>query len=136
MAGEVKSDGTMPNEMARSDSSDYRGGADKGIRGMAYTHFTLLATSMAAKVFADAGHPVWTTAGGALLRRAFEKAAAWTSDPKTFPYYASNDGKLQGVRSASYFALLDRFYPDQTAEGVLKAGKISSDGFFLQQIFG
>lgn len=135
LRGEVGADGVMPREARRSDTSNYHGGPDRGIKGIDYTHYTLLPASLAAKIFADAGRPVWATPGGNLLRLAFAKAAAWTLDPQSFPYYQGAAANLIGVDNASYFPLLLRYYPNADAAQVVASGKITADGFKLTLLF-
>lgn len=135
LQGEVTADGSMPQEAERSDTSDYRGGPDKGIKGIDYTHYTLLPASMTAKLLADAGHPVWATPGGKLLQEAFAKAAEWTLNPQKFPYYSGEAAKLIGVDNAAYFPLLLKYYPNADATQVVAAGKITADGFQLTELF-
>ena len=136
MAGEVQPDGSLPREMQRSDTNNWRSGPTKGIKGLAYTHYALLPASLAAQVFAVAGQPVWNSKGGALLGKAFARAAAWTLHPETFPYYASNGGKLVGVRDAAYFPLLLQTYANADAQAVLRQGKVGVNGFLLLELFG
>lgn len=135
LRGMVQPDGTMPLEMARSDTSNYTGGPTKGDRGLAYTNYALLPAALTAQVLEVAGQPVWNTPGGELLRRAFAKAAGWVLRPKTFPYYASNGGHLQDTDVVGYFALLLRHYPNPDAEAVLERGQVKSDGFALLKLF-
>ena len=137
MRDSVSADGSMLHEIERSATSNWIGGPDKGIKGMAYTHYALLPASLSAKIFADQGQPVWKTPEGQLLKSAFDKAAAWTRHPETFPYYASNNGKLEAVRNAAYFALLQNYYPNKDAEAVLNDGeKVGLNGFYLLELFG
>ncbi len=136
MKDEVSADGSMPQEMERSATSNWRGGPDKGIKGMAYTHYALMPASIAAKIFANQGQPIWQNEGGELLKSAYNKAAAWTLRPETFPYYASNNGKLQGVRDAAYFVLLLPYYPNKDAEAVVAQGNLGLNGFMLVEMFG
>ncbi len=137
MRSAVAADGGMPEEVERSGTSNWRGGPDKGIKGLAYTHYALLPASLSAKIFADNGQPVWETEEGKLLKLAFDKSASWTRKPETFPYYASNDGKLKDVRNADYFALLLPHYPNEDAKAILNNGeKVGLDGFALQKLFG
>ncbi|AZI56888.1 hypothetical protein EH165_00595 [Nakamurella antarctica] len=135
LQGEVTADGSMPQEAERSDTSDYRGGPDTGIKGIDYTHYTLLPASMTAKLLADAGYPVWATPGGKLLQEAFAKAAEWTLKPQTFPYYTGETSKLIGVDNASYFPLLLKYYPNPDATQVVASGTITADGFQLTKLF-
>ncbi|TAM24186.1 MAG: hypothetical protein EPN68_09285 [Rhodanobacter sp.] len=134
--GAVAADGTLTREIDRSATSNYHGGPDKGVKGLAYTHYFMLPATMAAKIFADDGRPVWATPEGKLFGRAFARAANWTLHPQTFPYYASNGGKLEGVRTAAYFVLLLPHYPNADAEAVLKQGDIKADAFYLLDLFG
>lgn len=137
MRSAVAADGAMIEEVERSATNNWRGGPDKGIKGLAYTHYALLPASLSAKIFAEAGQPVWKTAEGQLLKSAFARAASWTRNPATFPYYASNNGKLKDVRNAAYFALLDNYYPNKDAEAVLNDGeKVGLNGFYLLELFG
>lgn len=136
MRASVNPDGSMPHEMQRSDTTDWTGGPGKGVKGIAYTHYALLPASLAAKIFAVQGQPVWHTHGGRLLQAAFGRAAAWTLHPETFPYFASNGGKLEGVRNAAYFTLLLKTYPDADAQAVLRQGQVGMNGLLLTQLFG
>ncbi|WP_223653958.1 alginate lyase family protein [Hymenobacter psoromatis] len=135
MRGEVAADSSLPEEMQRSGTTNWRSGPDKGFKGLAYTHYALLPASLAAKIFADQQQPVWRTPGGQLLQAAFDRAAAWTLHPDTFPYFASNGGHLEGVRNAAYFALLLHYYPNQDAEAVLRQGDVGMNGFQLLELF-
>ena len=134
--GAAAPDGTLIREVERSGTTNWRGGPDKGIKGLAYTHYFLLPASMSAKIFADQGQPVWNTEDGRLLKAAFAKAAAWTLHPQTFPFYASNKGKLEGVRSAAYFPLLLKYISNDDAKKVLNQGAIGEGGFYLPSLFG
>lgn len=135
LQGEVMPDGSMPREAERSNTNNYRGGPNAGIKGLAYTHFTLEPASISAKLFADAGQPVWHSSSGQLLQKAFVTAATWTSNPGLFPYYKGDKNKLVGVENASYFPLLLKYYPDPDAARVISAGRISADGFDLTTLF-
>lgn len=136
MQVQVAADGSLPLEVCRSDTTDWCGGAHKGINGLSYTHWTLLPTTLAAKVFERQGMDVWRTPGGEKLASAFSQAAAWTTRPDTFPFYASNDGKLNGVRNAAYFALLRQHFSSRDADQVMKDGNLGLDRFDLSLIFG
>lgn len=131
----VDENGEMPLERDRSATSNWHGGPDKGKKGIAYTHFTLLPASHAGKIFEDLGYPSWSTAGGKKLEQAYAVAAKWTNDPTTFPYYESNDGKLDGVRDAAYFALLNRVYTNADAKKALAVGNLGSNGLQTLELF-
>jgi hypothetical protein len=145
LIGAIDADGSLPREISRSGTSNYHGGPDKGVRGLAYTHYFLLPASLAAKVFSDQGQPIWQTQAGKLLGAAFGRAAGWTLHPETFPYYASNHGQLQDTHNAPYFALLLRYYPNADAQavleqsalgqGALEQSKIPPGGFYLMSLF-
>lgn len=128
-------DGSMPQEMDRSATSNYHGGPDRGIKGMAYTHYALLPATMAAKIFDSFGLSPWNSEGGRLLELAFGKAAEWTNHPERFPFYASNNGNLIDVRTCAYFIILQKHYNNEDAKEVMKAGNIDKDHFYLLDLF-
>ena len=136
LQGAIVPNGPLVHEYTRSSTSNYNGGPTKGQKGLDYTHYFLYPASAAAKIFATNGQPMWQTDAGKLLQSAFNQAAAWTLNPSTFPFYASNNGTLIGVRNAGYFALLLRQYPNQDAENVLDQGGIGADGLDLTGLFG
>ncbi|PCE33535.1 hypothetical protein BZL54_04735 [Burkholderia ubonensis subsp. mesacidophila] len=136
MASQVAPDGSLPEETCRSDTTDWCGGPDKGIRGIAYTHYTLLPTTLAAEIFRAAGIDVYAEAGGRTLAEAYARAAAWTLHPETFPYYASNGGRLQGVRTAAYFQVLQHRVPCPDGAEVISQGQLSMDGYELHLLYG
>jgi len=136
MMSQVAPDGSLPEETCRSDTTNYCGGPDKGIRGIAYTHYTLLPTTLAAEIFRNAGIDVYAEASGRKLAAAYARAAAWTLHPETFPYYASNEGRLQGVRTAAYFQVLQHRVPCQDGGEVLSQGHLSMDGYELSLLYG
>lgn len=132
---EIAPDGTLPTEMTRSSTSDYHGGPTKGQRGIAYTHYALLPMSVAAQIFDVAGNPVWDSDGGQRMGKPLGVVAGWVNDPKSFPYYASNDGKLPDLHNDGYFALLLRHYPNATAQQVLEKSAPEGERFWLATLF-
>lgn len=128
MDRQIAADGSLLMEICRSDSNNYCDGASKGINGLSYTHFTLLPTSAAARIFDIQGKGVWKTPEGDKLATAYRKAAAWTLHPETFPYFESNGGKLNGVRNAAYFVLLQQQYPNPDGADVIAGGKLGMNG--------
>lgn len=136
LASQVAPDGSLPLEVCRSDTNNYCGGPTKGINGLSYTHYTLLPATVTAQILAIQGREVWQSAGGRELARAYAQAAAWTTDPASFPYYAANAGRLNGVRNAAYFAVLQRHWPDPNAAQVLGAAPQGADPFELRLLFG
>lgn len=119
MDSQVAEDGSLPLETCRSDTNNYCGGPTKGINGMSYTHYTLTPTVAAAHVFELQGQPVWQTPQGAKLAAAYRRAAAWTLHPETFPYYASNGGKLNNLGATSYFLMLQGHYPNEDGAKII-----------------
>ena len=128
MDSEVAPDGSLPLEICRSDTNNYCGGEHKGINGLSYTHYTLLPTTAAARIFEIAGGSVWQTPQGAKLAIAYKQAAAWTLHPENFPYYGSNGGHLNGVRNAAYFALLQRVFPNDDGAQAIASGSLGMNG--------
>ena len=135
LQAQVAADGSMPLEICRSNTNDFCGGADKGINGLSYTHFALLPATLAAELFYDQGMDVYHGAGGSKLREAYKRAAAWTLHPETFPYFASNNGKLNGARNAAYFAVLQNHYRDADAAAILAQGHLGSNSYELLMLF-
>lgn len=135
LASLVIEDGTMPSEMERSGTTNWRGGPDKGKKGIAYTHYTLFPAALSAKIFSDSGLPVWNSSGGLLMQKAFAKAAEWTLDPTTFPYYQSNNGQLDEVNNAAYFTILNKYYPNTNAQAVIDRGALAFNGFNVLELF-
>ncbi len=135
MDSQVAPDGSLAQEICRSDTNNYCGGEHKGINGLSYTHYTLLPTTAAARIFDIVGRGVWQSPQGDKLASAYRKAAAWTLHPENFPYYDSNGGHLNGVRNAAYFALLQREYPADDGAKVIAGGKLGMDGLEWLTLF-
>lgn len=131
----VAEDGSMPYEIQRSGTSNWVGGPDKGKKGMAYNHYALLPASLAAKVFADNHMPVWHSKGGKRLEKAYNQAVEWTAYPERFPYYQSNNGDLIGVDNAAYFILLQRYYPNPTAQQLIQNKTLGMNAFYLKELY-
>ena len=135
VAGATNQWGYLPQEVDRSGTSNYHAGPDKGIKGLAYTHYFMMPATIAAKILADEQKWVLTTTEGALFQLAYNKAALWTRYPVQFPYYASNNGKLDGVRNAAYFSILSKTYSNPNATVVLNDGNLGANGFKLLELF-
>jgi hypothetical protein len=135
LQAQVAADGSMPLEICRSNTNDHCGGTDKGINGLSYTHFALLPATLAAQLFYSQGMDVYNGAEGSKLRDAYGRAAAWTLRPETFPYFARNNGKLNGVRNAAYFAVLQNYYRNADAAAVLAQGHLGSNNYELLMLF-
>lgn len=131
----IDDNGVMTMEIQRSGTTNWIGGPDKGIKGMAYTHYALLPATLAAVVFEQSGMPVWNTPSGQRLGKAFAQAAAWTRNPETFPYYKSNNGKLVGVNNDSYFVILNKIYPNADAKWIIENTELGMDGFQLKTLY-
>lgn len=137
MRSEVATDGSLPLEICRSDTSNWCGGPTKGIKGIAYTHYALEPTTIAAEIFLNQGKSVYSTPEGALLCKAYSRAAGWTMHPETFPYYAANNGKLIGVHKVNYFYILQQRCPIPDGAAALKEfGDQGSDPWKLLAMYG
>jgi len=136
LTSEVAEDGTMPLEICRSNSSDHCGGPDRGVNGLAYTHYALLPAAIAGDILEAQGQKSFGSPSGTSFGNAVQKAAAFTQNPTLFPYYASNNGKLNKIDHCAYFALAARHFPDENARAVLGAGTCKSDIWMLQKLFG
>lgn len=136
MDKQIAADGSLPLEICRSDTNNYCDGPRKGISGVSYTHYTLLPTTAAARIFELQGQSVWTSPESAKLAAAYQKAATWTLHPETFPYYESNGGNLIGVNNAAYFTLLQRHYPIADGNAVIAANKLGMDALEWVLLFG
>jgi hypothetical protein len=137
MHTQVAEDGSLPLETCRSNTSNWCGGPTKGIKGISYTHYALFPTTIAAEIFRNLGQDVYSTPEGQILCKAYAKAAAWSLHPETFPYFSSNDGKLDGVHNVDYFYVLQNRCP--TAEGptvLNQFGATAPDPLRLRAIFG
>ncbi|MBV7434695.1 alginate lyase family protein [Cardiobacteriaceae bacterium TAE3-ERU3] len=132
---QVDNEGNMSKEVCRSDTTNWCGGPTKGIKGIAYTHYALLPTTVSAQILDQQGYNVWQTAAGEALGKAYARAAQWTLRPETFPYYERNNGKLQGVENGDYFSVLQRHYPNDDGAAVLEKGGQGMDFFHLTLLF-
>jgi hypothetical protein len=134
---QVAADGSLPLEICRSDTSNWCGGPTKGIKGIAYTHYTLAPTTFAAEVFRNLGQDVYSTPEGTLFCKAYEKAAAWSLHPETFPYFSSNNGKLDGVHNVDYFYVLQNRCPSTDGPAALNQfGGTAPDPLRFREIYG
>lgn len=134
---QVAQDGSLPLEICRSDTSNWCGDPTRGIRGLAYTHYALYPTTIAAEVLRNLGQDIYSTPQGALLCKAYGRAAAWTLHPETFPYFESNNGKLQDTHNIDYFYILQHRCPIPDGALVLdKFGAISPGPLDLDIIYG
>ncbi len=132
---QVVEDGTMPLEMCRSNTSDHCGGPDKGINGLAYTHFALLPAILAAELLHKQELEAYDTPAGQKMIAALRKSALFTAMPSKFPYFTSNHGQLNKIDHCGYFALALTHFSDENARAVLNAGKCKSDIWMLQKLY-
>jgi hypothetical protein len=135
MKSQVAEDGSLPLEICRSNTTDWCGGPTKGIRGIAYTHFTLHPATIAAEVLRNLGRDMYATPGGDQLRKAYIKAAAWTLHPETFPYYAANNGKLEDIHGIDYFYILQKRFPIPDGKAALAEATKGANGDLYLKIF-
>jgi len=136
LASEIAADGTLPLEVCRSNSANHCDGADKGVNGLAYTHFALLPATLAGFLLEQAGQESFKGTSGAAFAKAIAATANFVRNPQQFPFFASNHGVLNKVDYCAYFAPAAQRFPDKNARDVLAAGTCKSDYWLLMQLFG
>ncbi|WRA89771.1 alginate lyase family protein [Helicobacter pylori] len=125
----IDENGVIPSAITRSDTSDYHGGPTKGIKGIAYTNFALLALTISGELLFENGYDLWDSGAGKRLSVAYNKVATWILNPETFPYFQPN---LIGVHNNAYFIILAKHYSSPSADELLKQGDLHEDGFRLK----
>ncbi|PUD30400.1 alginate lyase family protein [Helicobacter pylori] len=125
----IDEDGVIASAITRSDTSDYHGGPTKGIKGIAYTNFALLALTISGELLFENGYDLWGSEAGKRLSMAYNKVATWILNPETFPYFQPN---LIGVHNNAYFIILAKHYSSPSADELLKQGDLHEDGFRLK----
>ena len=96
-----------------------------GMRGIWYSHFSLLPQTIAAEILRVAGRDLfdWRSPDGHMLRQAFEPLAAWSRDPASFPYWDGDPDQLTGVTYFSYFEILNERWPNAHAAALLRESR-------------
>ncbi len=125
----IDENGVIASAITRSDTSDYHGGPTKGIKGIAYTNFALLALTVSGELLFENGYDLWGSEAGKRLSVAYNKVATWILNPETFPYFQPN---LVGVHNNAYFIILAKHYSSPSADELLKQGDLHEDGFRLK----
>ncbi|WP_100998375.1 alginate lyase family protein [Helicobacter pylori] len=125
----IDESGVILSAITRSDTSDYHGGPTKGIKGIAYTNFALLALTISGELLFENGYDLWGSGAGKRLSVAYNKVATWILNPETFPYFQPN---LIGVHNNAYFIILAKHYSSPSADELLKQGDLHEDGFRLK----
>ncbi len=125
----IDENGVIPSAITRSDTSDYHGGPTKGIKGIAYTNFALLALTISGELLFENGYDLWGSKAGKRLSVAYNKVATWILNPETFPYFQPN---LIGVHNNAYFIILAKHYSSPSTDELLKQGDLHEDGFRLK----
>ncbi len=125
----IDENGVIASAITRSDTSDYHGGPTKGIKGIAYTNFALLALTISGELLFENGYDLWGNEAGKRLSVAYNKVATWILNPETFPYFQPN---LIGVHNNAYFIILAKHYSSPSADELLKQGDLHEDGFRLK----
>ncbi len=125
----IDENGVIASAITRSDTSDYHGGPTKGIKGIAYTNFVLLALTISGELLFENGYDLWGSEAGKRLSVAYNKVATWILNPETFPYFQPN---LIGVHNNAYFIILAKHYSSPSADELLKQGDLHEDGFRLK----
>ncbi|WQX87190.1 alginate lyase family protein [Helicobacter pylori] len=125
----IDENGVIASAITRSDTSDYHGGPTKGIKGIAYTNFALLALTISGELLFENGYDLWGSGAGKRLSVAYNKVATWILNPETFPYFQPN---LIGVHNNAYFIILAKHYSSPSTDELLKQGDLHEDGFRLK----
>ncbi|WRF13137.1 alginate lyase family protein [Helicobacter pylori] len=125
----IDENGVIASAITRSDTSDYHGGPTRGIKGIAYTNFALLALTISGELLFENGYDLWGSEAGKRLSVAYNKVATWILNPETFPYFQPN---LIGVHNNAYFIILAKHYSSPSANELLKQGDLHEDGFRLK----
>ncbi|GAA8367566.1 alginate lyase family protein [Helicobacter pylori] len=125
----IDENGVIASAITRSDTSDYHGGPTKGIKGIAYTNFALLALTISGELLFENGYDLWGSEAGKRLSVAYNKVATWILNPETFPYFQPN---LIGVHNNAYFIILAKHYSSPSTDELLKQGDLHEDGFRLK----
>ncbi|WP_281769787.1 alginate lyase family protein [Helicobacter ailurogastricus] len=125
----IDSDGVIGNAITRSNTSNYHGGPTKGIKGIAYTNFALLALTISGELLFENGYDLWHSKAGERLAMAYNKVTAWILNPQTFPYFQPN---LIGVHNNAYFIILAKHYTNPGADRLIAQGDLHEDGFRLK----
>ncbi|WP_121022368.1 alginate lyase family protein [Helicobacter vulpis] len=121
--------GVIENAISRSNTNNYHGGPKKGIKGIAYSHFALLAITIAGELLFENGHDLWHSLAGNRLELAYQQIANWVLNPESFVYFQPG---LVGVHNDAYFVILAKYYHSSSAEILLKQGDLRADGFRLK----
>ncbi|MFT2658366.1 alginate lyase family protein [Helicobacter pylori] len=125
----IDENGVIASAITRSDTSNYHGGPTKGIKGIAYTNFALLALTISGELLFENGYDLWGSEAGKRLSVAYNRVATWILNPETFPYFQPN---LIGVHNNAYFIILAKHYSSPSADELLKQGDLHEDGFRLK----
>lgn len=112
---QIAEDGHLPHEVDRSG----------GMRGIWYSHFTLMPQTIAAEILSVNGADPYSyeSPSGRNLQMAFETIAEWTHAPETFPYWDGETSELRGVDYFSYFEILNSLWPNRHAEALIEENR-------------
>ncbi len=138
VASQIADDGTFPLEICRSNSSNHCDGPDKGVNGLAYTHYALLPTTIAGAILQQEGMAALPADPTSMkLAAAYRKTLGFTLHPETFPFFISNNNKLNKIDYCSYFPLLRRELASAglTSVPTEREHVCSGDYWLLQTLF-
>ncbi|WP_163532089.1 alginate lyase family protein [Helicobacter suis] len=121
--------GVMAKEIVRTNTANYNSGPNKGIKGIAYTHFALEPISVAGQLLCENGFDLWHTRAAQRLFIAYNTTAGWVLDPRTFPYYQPN---LIGINHDAYFLLLNQYFTSLAGQQAIKQDNFKGDKFRLE----
>jgi len=117
---QIAADGHMPHEVNRSG----------GMRGIWYTHFSLMPQTVAAEILKINGQDLYDyiSPSGYTLKMAYETIAGWTRRPEVFPYWDGDPNKLTGRQYVSYFEILNSHWPNEDAISLLIKSRPTTAG--------
>lgn len=133
VTAQVAPNGTLPAEICRSDTSDYCGGATKGIKGIGYSHFWMIPMTQTAQIHENLGSTMFQSTEGLKFKTAYEKAIGYVMNRPSFEYFdeiTALDKPLASIDNTGYVRTLMRAYPSNLATAILAEGKSYYDPFF------
>ncbi len=119
---QIDNEGILVKEIARSSNKNWFGGDKKGIKGIQYSNYSMLANSIIAEIMNNNGIDIYSEKSfiGKKIKMAFDKMSEWSYEPSSFPYWKSNSGKIHGLRNVSYFEVFNPHWKNTKAEYLLK----------------
>ncbi len=110
---QIADDGHLPHEVHRNE----------GRRGLWYTHFSLMPQTLAGEILHRNGRNLfdYESPSGRSLRKAYERAADWSLEPETFPFFPAPAAEhLSNPAYTAYFEILHPRWPHAAAAELLR----------------